>query len=67
MKLFGIKCRKGLFGVKGVVKVIEEAGAVVVVVYENCTGAKQLDRQCPEEGNPMTNIAGHYFRLVVRL
>ena len=45
-----------------VVKVIEEAGAVVVV-YENCTGAKQLDRQCREEGDPLTNIADHYLQI----
>ncbi|MEL7622092.1 MAG: double-cubane-cluster-containing anaerobic reductase [Clostridiales bacterium] len=45
-----------------VVKVIEEAGAVVVV-YENCTGAKQMDRQCQEEGDPITNIARHYLQI----
>ncbi len=45
-----------------VVKVIEEAGAVVVV-YENCTGAKQMDRQCQEEGDPISNIARHYLQI----
>lgn len=45
-----------------VVKVIEEAGAVVVV-FENCTGAKQMDRQCSEEGDPLTNIADHYLQI----
>lgn len=45
-----------------VVRVIEEAGAVVVV-YENCTGAKQMDRQCKEEGDPLTNIAEHYLQI----
>lgn len=45
-----------------VVKVIEDAGAVVVV-YENCTGAKQMDRQCQEEGDPITNIARHYLQI----
>lgn len=45
-----------------VVKVIEEAGAVVVV-FENCTGAKQMDRQCREEGDPLTNIADHYLQI----
>lgn len=45
-----------------VVKVIEEAGAVVVA-FENCTGAKQMDRQCREEGDPMTNIADHYLQI----
>lgn len=45
-----------------VVKVIEDAGAVVVA-YENCTGAKQMDRQCREEGDPMENIAEHYLQV----
>ncbi len=45
-----------------VVKVIEDAGAVVVA-YENCTGAKQMDRQCKEEGDPITNIADHYLQI----
>lgn len=45
-----------------VVKVIEEAGAVVVV-FENCTGAKQMDRQCKEEGDPLENIAEHYLQI----
>ena len=45
-----------------VVKVIEDAGAVVVV-YENCTGAKQMDRQCKEEGDPISNIADHYLQI----
>lgn len=45
-----------------VVKVIEDAGAVVVA-YENCTGAKQMDRQCKEEGDPLQNIAEHYLQI----
>lgn len=45
-----------------VIKVIEDAGAVVVV-YENCTGAKQMDRQCREEGDPIANIADHYLQI----
>ena len=45
-----------------VVKVIEDAGAVVVA-YENCTGAKQMDRQCKEDGDPITNIADHYLQI----
>ena len=45
-----------------VVKVIEDAGAVVVA-FENCTGAKQMDRQCKEEGDPITNIADHYLQI----
>jgi benzoyl-CoA reductase/2-hydroxyglutaryl-CoA dehydratase subunit BcrC/BadD/HgdB len=42
--------------------VIEEAGAVVVA-YENCSGAKQFDRQCKEDGDPLTNIADHYLQI----
>ena len=45
-----------------VVKVVEEAGGVVVA-YENCTGAKQMDRQCREEGDPLENIADHYLQI----
>lgn len=45
-----------------VVKVIEDAGAVVVA-YENCTGAKQMDRQCKEEGDPITNLADYYLQI----
>ena len=45
-----------------VIKVIEDAGAVVVA-YENCTGAKQMDRQCKEEGDAITNIADHYLQI----
>lgn len=45
-----------------VIRVIEDAGAVVVV-YENCTGAKQMDRQCREDGDPITNIADHYLQI----
>ncbi len=45
-----------------VVKVIEDAGAVVVA-YENCTGAKQMDRQCREDGDPLTNLADHYLQI----
>ena len=45
-----------------VVKVIEEAGAVVVA-FENCTGAKPFDRQCREEGDPLANIADHFLQI----
>ncbi len=45
-----------------VVKVIEDAGAVVVA-FENCTGAKQMDRQCREDGDPITNLADHYLQI----
>ncbi len=45
-----------------VVKVVEDAGAVVVV-FENCTGAKQMDRIVAEQGDPITNIADHYLQI----
>jgi benzoyl-CoA reductase/2-hydroxyglutaryl-CoA dehydratase subunit BcrC/BadD/HgdB len=45
-----------------VVKAIEDAGAVVVA-FENCTGAKQMDRQCREDGDPLTNIADYYLQI----
>jgi benzoyl-CoA reductase/2-hydroxyglutaryl-CoA dehydratase subunit BcrC/BadD/HgdB len=45
-----------------VIKVIEDAGAVVVA-FENCSGAKQFDRQCPEEGDPLVNIADYYLQI----
>lgn len=45
-----------------VVKVIEDQGAVVVA-FENCTGAKQMERQVKEEGDPITNIADHYLAI----
>jgi benzoyl-CoA reductase/2-hydroxyglutaryl-CoA dehydratase subunit BcrC/BadD/HgdB len=43
-----------------VVKAIEESGAVVVA-FENCTGAKQYDRQVPETGDPWSNLADFYL------
>ncbi|MDR2302804.1 MAG: 2-hydroxyacyl-CoA dehydratase family protein [Deltaproteobacteria bacterium] len=45
-----------------VVKVIEESGGVVVA-FENCTGAKQYDRQVPETGDPWTNLADFYLEI----
>jgi benzoyl-CoA reductase/2-hydroxyglutaryl-CoA dehydratase subunit BcrC/BadD/HgdB len=44
------------------VKVIEESGAVVVV-YENCTGAKQFDRLIPETGDPYQALADYYLAI----
>ena len=44
------------------VRVIEEAGAVVVV-YENCTGAKQFDRQVAETGDPYEALADYYLAI----
>lgn len=43
-----------------VVEAIENNGATVVA-FENCTGAKQYDRQIPTEGNPIDNITRHYL------
>ncbi|MDR2600882.1 MAG: 2-hydroxyacyl-CoA dehydratase family protein [Spirochaetaceae bacterium] len=45
-----------------VVRVIEEAGGVVVV-YENCTGAKQYDRQVCEEGDPYKALCDYYLNI----
>jgi benzoyl-CoA reductase/2-hydroxyglutaryl-CoA dehydratase subunit BcrC/BadD/HgdB len=44
------------------VRVIEESGAVVVV-YENCTGAKQFDRQLDETGDPYEALAEYYLAI----
>ncbi len=43
-----------------VTRAIEESGGVVVA-YENCTGAKQLDRQVRENGDPYEALADHYL------
>lgn len=43
-----------------VTKAIEESGGVVVA-YENCTGAKQIDRQVNENGDPCEALADHYL------
>ena len=43
-------------------QVIEDSGAVVVV-YENCTGAKQFDRQAPETGDPYEAVADYYLAI----
>jgi benzoyl-CoA reductase/2-hydroxyglutaryl-CoA dehydratase subunit BcrC/BadD/HgdB len=44
------------------VRVIEDSGAVVVV-YENCTGAKQFDRQLGETGDPYQALAEYYLEI----
>jgi benzoyl-CoA reductase/2-hydroxyglutaryl-CoA dehydratase subunit BcrC/BadD/HgdB len=44
------------------VRVIEESGAVVVA-YENCTGAKQFDRQVAETGDPYEALADYYLAI----
>jgi benzoyl-CoA reductase/2-hydroxyglutaryl-CoA dehydratase subunit BcrC/BadD/HgdB len=43
-----------------VVRLIEESGAVVVA-YENCTGAKQYDRQVSETADPYKALADYYL------
>lgn len=43
-----------------VTRAIEESGGVVVA-YENCTGAKQIDRQVSETGDPYAALADHYL------
>jgi benzoyl-CoA reductase/2-hydroxyglutaryl-CoA dehydratase subunit BcrC/BadD/HgdB len=45
-----------------VVRIIEESGGVVVV-YENCTGAKQFDRQVPESGDPYEALCDYYLAI----
>jgi benzoyl-CoA reductase/2-hydroxyglutaryl-CoA dehydratase subunit BcrC/BadD/HgdB len=45
-----------------IVRIIEENGGVVVV-YENCTGAKQFDRQVPESGDPYEALADYYLAI----
>jgi benzoyl-CoA reductase/2-hydroxyglutaryl-CoA dehydratase subunit BcrC/BadD/HgdB len=45
-----------------VVRVIEESGGVVVV-YENCTGAKQYDRQVAETGDPYDALCDYYLAI----
>ena len=45
-----------------VIKAIEESGGVVVA-YENCNGAKQIDRQVNEDANPYDALADHYLSI----
>ncbi|MDR2499541.1 MAG: 2-hydroxyacyl-CoA dehydratase family protein [Treponema sp.] len=44
------------------VRVIEESGGVVVV-FENCTGAKQFDRQVDEDAAPLEALADYYLAI----
>ncbi|MDR0377119.1 MAG: 2-hydroxyacyl-CoA dehydratase family protein [Spirochaetaceae bacterium] len=44
------------------VRVIEESGGVVVV-YENCTGAKQYDRLAAETGDPYEALCDYYLAI----
>jgi benzoyl-CoA reductase/2-hydroxyglutaryl-CoA dehydratase subunit BcrC/BadD/HgdB len=43
-------------------RVIEESGAVVVA-YENCTGAKQFDRQVDESADPYEALCDYYLNI----
>jgi benzoyl-CoA reductase/2-hydroxyglutaryl-CoA dehydratase subunit BcrC/BadD/HgdB len=43
-----------------IVRLIEESGGVVVA-YENCTGAKQYDRQVSETGDPYGALRDYYL------
>ncbi len=45
-----------------VVRAIEESGGVVVA-YENCTGAKQMDRLVDETKDPIEAIAERYLAI----
>jgi benzoyl-CoA reductase/2-hydroxyglutaryl-CoA dehydratase subunit BcrC/BadD/HgdB len=45
-----------------VARIIEESGGVVVV-YENCTGAKQFDRQVSESGDPLEALCDYYLAI----
>jgi len=45
-----------------VTRAVEESGGVVVV-YENCSGAKQVDRPVPEEGDPYEALADYYLSI----
>ncbi|MDR1051611.1 MAG: 2-hydroxyacyl-CoA dehydratase family protein [Deltaproteobacteria bacterium] len=45
-----------------VTRAVEQSGAVVVV-YENCTGAKQFDRQVPETGDPWEALAEYHLAI----
>ncbi len=45
-----------------VTKAVEESGGVVVA-YENCTGAKQIDRQIDEKADPYEALTDHYLAI----
>jgi benzoyl-CoA reductase/2-hydroxyglutaryl-CoA dehydratase subunit BcrC/BadD/HgdB len=45
-----------------IARLIEETGGVVVV-YENCTGAKQYDRQVSESGDPWEALSDYYLAI----
>jgi benzoyl-CoA reductase/2-hydroxyglutaryl-CoA dehydratase subunit BcrC/BadD/HgdB len=43
-------------------RIIEESGGIVVV-YENCTGAKQTDRQVDESADPYEALCDYYLAI----
>ncbi|WP_059369882.1 double-cubane-cluster-containing anaerobic reductase [Treponema endosymbiont of Eucomonympha sp.] len=45
-----------------VARIIEESGGVVTV-YENCTGAKQFDRQVDESADPYEALCEYYLAI----
>jgi benzoyl-CoA reductase/2-hydroxyglutaryl-CoA dehydratase subunit BcrC/BadD/HgdB len=45
-----------------IARITEESGGVVVV-YENCTGAKQFDRQVSESGDPLEALCDYYLAI----
>ena len=45
-----------------ITRAIEESGGVVVA-YENCTGAKQMDRLVREDGDPYDALTDHYLAI----
>jgi benzoyl-CoA reductase/2-hydroxyglutaryl-CoA dehydratase subunit BcrC/BadD/HgdB len=45
-----------------IARLIEESGGVAVV-YENCTGAKQYDRQVSESGDPWEALRDYYLEI----
>jgi benzoyl-CoA reductase/2-hydroxyglutaryl-CoA dehydratase subunit BcrC/BadD/HgdB len=45
-----------------IARLVEETGGVVVV-YENCTGAKQFDRQVSETGDPLEALCDYYLAI----
>ncbi|MDR1362789.1 MAG: 2-hydroxyacyl-CoA dehydratase family protein [Spirochaetaceae bacterium] len=45
-----------------IVRIIEESGGVVAA-YENCTGAKQYDRQVAETGDPYEALCDYYLAI----
>jgi benzoyl-CoA reductase/2-hydroxyglutaryl-CoA dehydratase subunit BcrC/BadD/HgdB len=45
-----------------IARITEEEGGVIVA-YENCTGAKQFDRQVSESGDPLEALCDYYLAI----